>query len=196
MNKAIQWIIGLSVFCVLGFLAWTFVQSLMKAEPGITASVIGALAAVSVGIWTHYSTRRREINSRHFVEKKNAYRHLIDLIFDLFKAQKNSQALSESETLERMLEFKKEVMVWGDQDVIQALENYENKVTASEQNGKEQLSTDDPHQLLMIVDDLLMAIRKDLGHKDTQLKRGSLVGMLVIAADRDKLLTSEYMDAA
>jgi hypothetical protein len=172
-------LIGTSIF-----LCWLFFDSLIKADPGISAAVIGAIGVMAAGIWSHYSTRRREINSRHFIEKKNAYMRLINLIFDLFKAIKNDTEITEKVLFERLFEFKQELMVWGDQAVIDALEIYELK-------SNELLNEKDPSASLLVVDDLLRAIRKDLGHNDSQLKRGSLVGMLLIAEDRKKIISSK-----
>ncbi len=189
MNKAFITILGLLLLCIIIFAGWLFIQSLLEADPGITAAVIGAIAVMIAGMWSHYSNRRREINSRHFIEKKNAYMHLITLIFDIMKATKEKVEFKEEIMLERLIEFKRELMVWGDQKVIEALHNFENK-SATLSNDKESSAT------LLVVDDLLRAIRKDLGHNDSQLKEGSLVGMLLIAEEREKLISNKTIKDA
>lgn len=189
MNKVIAAIIGLFVFGVLGFFSWFFIQSLLEADPGIAAAVIGAMSVMVAGIWSHYSNRRREINSRHFIEKKNAYMHLINLIFDIFKSIKKDESITEDELLERMFDFKRELMVWGDKTVIEALDTYE-------RNSIALLDEKNPSQTLLLVDDLLRSIRKDLGHNDSQLERGNLVRMLIVADEKDKVISDKTTKSA
>lgn len=182
-------LLGFLLLGAIGFSLWIFIRGLLEADPGISAAVIGVIGVLTAGIWSHYSARRREINSRHFIEKKNAYLHLINLIFDLFIASKKDSAITETQIQERLLEFKREFMVWGDQNVIEALAIYENKSTAL---LKQEHQPDTTEQLL-IVDDLLRAIRKDLGHDDARLKRGSLVGMLLKAEERDTIISNKIL---
>ena len=77
-----------------------------------------------------------------------------------------------------MLDFKKELMVWGNHEVLQAYRIYEE--SASDKSS----SVD----ILLTTDELLRAIRKDLGHDDSQLKSGELIAMLIIERDREKLI--------
>lgn len=196
MNKTFAMILGFLFLTIVGFSGWLFIKSLLKADPNITASVIGAIAVVGAGIWSHYSTKRLEINSRHFIEKKNAYIQFIELIFEFFKEIKkeknflpiNKPPLHENKDIQvKILNFKKELMVWGNHEVILALENFESHTNIDNTNEilKEQAS----FSSLLIVDDLLRAIRKDLGHNDSPLKRGHLIGLLLIVQDREKILS-------
>ena len=185
MKSVISICVGVFLLAAIAAGGWLFVDSLLRADPGIAAAVIGAVAVMVGGIWSHYSSRRREINSRHFIEKKNAYMRLVDLIFDLFKSIKGEGEVSESEMMTRLFDFKRELMVWGDRAVIDALSLYETR-------SAELVGQDNPLESLLVVDDLLRAIRRDLGHNDSGLKRGSLVGMLLISDDREKLLTKKF----
>lgn len=186
MKKVLRIIVWILALVVIGLGAWFFVRGLIEADPGISAAVIGAVTVIAAGIWSHYSSRRRDINSRHFIEKKNAYMHLIDLIFDLFESTKNDKEIPEKEIEKRLFKFKKELMVWGDQTVIEKLAEYENKMAEPKINS-------DPSEQLLTVDDLLRVIRSDLGHNDSELRRGSLVGMLLIANDREKLILQKFL---
>ncbi len=157
---------------------------MLDADPGITAAIIGFIGAFVLGVWTHRVTKMREINVRQFLDKKKAYMTFVDVIFDLVKAIRNKTDMPQKELIDRMFSFKKELLVWGDQDVIMAMENYE-KLAAKKPSVSE---------LLLIVDDLLRAIRRDLGHNDNKLERGKLVSMLIVAEDRDKLIFSPDLE--
>jgi len=152
----------------------------MAADPGITAAIIAGFVTVIGGIFSHHQIQKREIKARHFIEKKNAYMHFINLVFDVIKAIKNKSTIPMDKLEKVMLVFKRELIVWADQDVLQAYRKYEE---GSSNNSE-------PEDTLLIIEDLLRAIRKDLGHDDSQLNRGDLIGMLIVAEDRKKLLTT------
>jgi hypothetical protein len=203
MNKTFTLILGFFLLGAIGFAGWLFIQSLLEADPGITAAIIGAIAVVIAGMWSHYTTRRREINSRHFIEKKNAYMQFIEMMFEFIMeakeeddpSKKNKVPKHESkEVMAKMLNFKKELLVWGNHEVISAMQNFEARagIDSADEASKEK----DSIHLFLVVDDLLRAIRKDLGHNDSQLKRGSLSGMLLIAEDREKVLSDKNIKEA
>lgn len=167
-----KWLIGI-------LLALIFVLNLVEADPGIAAAIIGVIGTTALAILTHAKTKEREINSRHFLEKKTAYMIFITLMFDLFKASKHNTEISDEEMLEKLFDFKRELMVWGDQNVIQQLEKYDDLAQGNYENK----------DLLYSVDDLLRAIRKDLGHNDEKLERGKLVSMFLTPQGRKELLS-------
>lgn len=184
MTKPSNVIFRICFIIIFATITFVFVRSLLDADSGVSAAVIGAISVIGMGIWSHYSTRILEINSRHFIEKKTAYLGFINIIFDLFDAQGEGKKIKQETLIKQLMKFKQELMVWGDQAVIEALQIYEYKSALSpkDNNATEQL---------LIADDLLRAIRKDLGHNDSQLMRGSLIGMLLISEDRDKLISNK-----
>ncbi|AEP09369.1 hypothetical protein MICA_1039 [Micavibrio aeruginosavorus ARL-13] len=76
------------------------------------------------------------------------------------------------------MKFKRELMIWGDQKIIKTLESYERLCFENSGDIKKQILT---------IDKILREIRKDLGHRDNQLKDGDLVLMFIKAEDKDKL---------
>ena len=76
---------------------WYLVNNLQDADPGLRAGIIGALGAVVAAIVTHVNTKRREINERHFSEKREAYGKIIELIFDLIMKTKSGKQISGKE---------------------------------------------------------------------------------------------------
>lgn len=178
-SKNAWWVNVLVVAILLFALAviYVFFRSLLQADPEVSAAIIGVIGLLLAGVWAHRSTKILEINSRHFIEKKNAYMILINLIFDLLSDSRKEEKLSKEAMIQRMLEFKRELMVWGDQTVIKALQEYEDFSLQDNKN---------PAQILLRVDNLLRSIRKDLGHDDSALPKGALVLMQVKAEDRDQ----------
>ncbi len=173
-----------AVACLLAFtswLTWLFIDNFRVADAGIKASLIGLFGVISAALVTHYQTKKREINARHFSDKREAYMHMIDLLFELLLSTKKNEKLPEEKMIEKMTQFKKALIVWGGPQIIEAWNRFEIE------------SNDGPSSEKMIHDmeKILRAIRKDLGHDDGMLKFGSLWGLLLVAKDKKLLLGEE-----
>ena len=82
---------------------------------------------LSAALVTHYQTKKREINARHFADKREGYMHMIDLLFDLIMSVKKGEELSEEVMLKKIMPFKKALIVWGGPQIIEAWNQFEMK---------------------------------------------------------------------
>lgn len=175
-------VLGFLFACVLvasfAWAAWYFVLAIQEADANVKAGIIGLLGMFLAAILTNFFTRRREINARHFSEKREAYAKFIDIVFSIVSSINSGRNLSEQSLANKIMGFKKELMVWGGPEVIQSWNDFEIQ--------SEKVS-EDPKDILSAVERLLRAIRKDLGHDDRRLKFGSLLGLLMLAKDKKVL---------
>ena len=180
MNIAkILTIIGvILVLGIVGFLLWIFAWSLLEADANIKSGVIGLVSVIIVALVTHYQTKKREISARHFSAKREGYMKFIDLFFDMARSVKNNRSTSEKEMIQQMMQFKKALIVWGGQEIIEAWNSFE----ANVQDGQ---STE---KMMWTLENILKAIRKDLGHDDSTLPSGSLIALLLVTEDKRKIL--------
>lgn len=86
----------------------------------------------------------------------------------VLKATKSGTQLSEQEITEFMFDFTQQLIVWGADEVIAAFYRF-----------KKQSTSTNSQNVLFLVEDLLLAIRKDLGHKNKGLTQGRLLGLFV-----------------
>ena len=175
---------GIVFVGMLGGIAWYFILAIQEADANVKAGVIGILGVLLAAILTNFFTRRREINARHFLEKREAYGKIIDIVFDLIASIKSGKNLPEKTLVNKLLAFKKGLMVWGGPEVIESWNEFE---IESERAG----NSNDPEMLITVMERMLRAIRKDLGHDDHQLKFGSLIGLLILGKDKKKLLKND-----
>ena len=186
--KRLCWLIPLWIVVtgVFGALLWIFVSSLLEASPNIKAVIIGFAGTATVASITHQKTRRREIDARHFADKRVGYMAFIDLMFSIILAARGDDrdeietAVGEIDMEKDIIAFKKAIMVWGGSDLIQAWNDYE--INANKLQGTP--------GVIMEMDKLLRAIRRDLGHSDSTLNDGELVGLNLKPEDKEKLLRS------
>ena len=188
LMKRLGWLIPLRIVAigVIGALLWIFISSFLEASPNIKAVIIGFAGTATVALITHQKTRKREIDARHFADKRVGYMAFIDLMFSIVLAargddkDKIEKAVGNIDMEKDILSFKKAIMVWGGSDLIQAWNDYE--INSNKLQGTP--------GVIMEMDKLLRAIRKDLGHSDSTLKDGELVGLNLKPKDKERLLRS------
>ncbi|PHS79260.1 MAG: hypothetical protein COB59_02780 [Rhodospirillaceae bacterium] len=118
MSKLVSSIIAIIGFGFCVWLFWLFVQNIQEADANIIAGLIGLLGMLGATLMTHVQTKKREINSRHFMEKREGYMLMIDLLFNLIEFKKNDEKISEEHLIKKIIEFKKALLIWGGQGII------------------------------------------------------------------------------
>lgn len=154
-----------------------FIVSLWNSSPEVQAGIIGFIGAVLIAAYTHTNSKKREIEARHFTEKRQAYMQYINLLFGLLHENKNGKPSKREQPLnqqqiKQMMEFKKQLLVWGSAEVIQAYYQFE-QACDPEVEGYEVTKT------LLASEKLFRALRKDLGHDDSILGDVDLVGLIL-----------------
>ena len=74
-------------FLAIVFLDW-FVYALTQAEPEVQSGILAVVGSISVAIWSHRSAKKREIEARHFAEKRAAYMECLDAFFGVLGSKK------------------------------------------------------------------------------------------------------------
>lgn len=181
-TKVFGFLFGCIVAVLVGWFIWYFVVSIQEADANAKAGIIGVLGVFVVTILTHFFIRKREINARHFLEKREAYGKIMEIIFNIIASTKSGKSGVDKELTNKMMMFKKELIIWGGHEVIRSWNDFE---IESEKPNR------DPNIILAAMEHVLRAIRKDLGHNDRQLKFGSLFGLLILAKDKNILLKDD-----
>jgi hypothetical protein len=84
-------------------------------------------------------------------------------------ASKLGKPLEEKEMLEFFASFTQKFMVWGADEVVREWSAFRLK----------SVKADDPFGVLFAYEDLIRAIRRDLGHSNKGLKRGDILTLFV-----------------
>ena len=177
-TKRSHGIIGMLVVLFTVFFLWLFVSNLLKADANIKAGIIGFIGVITAALVTHYQTKKRENSARHFANKRESYTGFIDMFFDIMESAQENQNMPQKEIAEKMTSFKKSLMVWGGPEVIRAWNSYELKFAANALKSKEQQPLEETIQDLDVI---VRAFRKDLGHNDGTLSKGSLAALILPA---------------
>ena len=151
------------------------VYSWLKADANTRFGVIGVVGTLVSAVLVHKQTKKREADARMFAEKRKAYVGFLDLFFDM--SGRVGDKPTDEQLRERMLEFKKALLVWGDTDAFALWRSLEGGVGNSK----------NPREVLLHLDKILRLMRKELGHDDSLLPEGELAASILVAEDRDML---------
>lgn len=195
MNKQskIKWwqvVLSIIVMGVLCIAIRYILVSLWKVFSGLqketAAALIAASATILVSVFSvvgaKYYERKRVIEEELRQRKIPIYEEFIKFLFKIIGNEKlESESLNEKDMEKFFIEFTQKLMIWGSDEVIEQWSKYRKVSIEHFENGDSNLN--DMFQL----ENILLAIRKDTGHKNKNLKKGDLLGLFV--NDIEKYIT-------
>ena len=180
-NTPGQTILGLILIAIIGVAAYfglgVLWETLSSLDPRVGTTVGVVVGATIAGLFTMRTKRIEEeaaLRERLREKKIPTLEQVVALIFDLqFAAKKGQQPPDEKETIKRMVNITQELVIWGSDDMLRQYRAFK------EATLKQAAGTAHPMQTVYAVEDLLMAVRKDAGHKNKGLKRGSILRLFI-----------------
>lgn len=171
-------LLGLFVIATIGFGVYWFASALIDKIAGIegdlgktlvTSSVTILLAVISLiggKLWEQKLKIREDIRAK----KIPVYEKQIETFFSVFLAEKvGGEKPADGEIAKAFMHFTEKLIIWGNSDVIKAWVNFRlNKW--DESSGETSLK---------LMEDLFLAIRKDLGNDSKNLANHELIRLFV-----------------
>ena len=151
---------GLTLFASLDK---TVAASIVAAS----ATVIVSVVSVVVGnLYVYYLRVQRENRSK----KIPVYEALLEFMFRFLGATEAKPAPTDEEGREFMAKFNRDFMVWGDDRVVAAWVSWRKHAGRAPENTKE---------AMFLIEDLIRAIRRDVGHRNRRLNEGDILSIFV-----------------
>jgi hypothetical protein len=181
VRNASKQILALAVVAALGWGAYELVVrvahwfALLRSE--LATAVVAASAAALVSLLsvsaTKFFERRDTFEREARIKKIPGYEKIISFIFAIVQRGKPGvPAMPVEEMIRRNTDLTENVIVWGSDTVLRAFGEFR---VASLQLGKDQGMP----QLLITLEDLMLAIRKDLGYQNAKIKRGDVLRLFL-----------------
>jgi hypothetical protein len=146
-----------------------------KMAVAIIAACTTLFVSVVTVVYTQQKTKSREIANSHRPQKVEIYKRFMDkAVVGLLKATREKRIERpeyQKELEELFFSFTGDVIVWGSPSVIRSYSAF--RSTGADPN------------ILLRVDDLLQAMRKDLGNSNWGLTRGELIKLFI--TDQEKM---------
>lgn len=172
-------ILILSSFLFISYLIISTLWSILSSvDPELGAGLIVASATVIVSvisvIFSKRQEQRVEIESQLREKKIPIYEEIINFIFRItFSERLEKKQPSEKEMIKFFTDTTRNLVIWGSHDMIKAFTKFREEIASiSEGNRK-------PVDILICVENLLIAIRNDLGHRHKKIKRGEILRLYV-----------------
>jgi hypothetical protein len=173
----------LLVVGVLGLFAWwgvarmaDFLRSLQSdiAVAIVAAGIAGVVSVVSLAVSKAYETRTAVLQDLR-AKKTPLYEGIVGTMFNVVFAGKVKRQEMTPEDIEKWFaETTEKLSIWGSDDLIIAFGRFKKGIS----------EMTDPIHGLVVFEDLLLAIRKDLGHSGRKLKRGEILRLFVTDIDQ------------
>lgn len=113
-----------------------------------------------------------EIAAQLRQKKVPVYEKIIEFIFLItFAAKLGKRAPTESETIQFFADTTRDLVIWGSHDMVKAFGDFREAMMSIPSHG-------DSSHILASVEDLLFAVRKDLGH-NSRTKRGDILRLYI-----------------
>lgn len=196
MNKwrdLFNFILGLVIFIIGGYLIFQFLRmiyitvGLLKtlSNPIIVALITGVVtilgSVISITVGKYYE--RKLLVEQEMREKKiPIYETLLEFSFKLFLGEKiDEEKMSEAELTKKLMQFTEQSIIWGSDEVISAWSNFRNQ--ALERNKSEHGISG--QEFMNSFAKVLLAIRKDIGHKNKNINENILLGLFINDLEKD-----------
>lgn len=172
-------IIVVAVFCiVVWYIAVTLWKVFFGLQKEVAAALVAASATILVSVFSvtgaKYYERKRSIEQDLRQRKIPIYEDFIKFLFRLIGAEKiGDKPMTEKEMQEFFIEFTQKLMIWGSDEVVIQWSKYRRASIKNFENGQADFNN------MFELENLLLAIRKDTGHKNKNLNKGDLLGLFI-----------------
>jgi hypothetical protein len=154
-----------------------FIAAFSGLDAKYGAALVAAAGTVIVSVISVIVSRHLEtlatIRKEHRDKKIPVYEDLISFMFKLLMASKLGEEMTEADMIRFMSDFTQRSMVWASDDVLNAWIKFRG-ASINEAELKQ-----NPFMLMFIYEDVIRAIRRDLGHKNKDLDKGKLLSLFV-----------------
>jgi hypothetical protein len=160
-------------------IARAFFGLIKPLPPNVAAAIVAAAGTLVGSIFTLLYTKsseRKNIVRQQIREKKiPIYEELISTSFKVLYAERlDGQALPEDEVTRLLVGVTERLIIWGSDEVLLAYKAFrQHSVDSGSAVG-----------ILFVYEQLLLAIRKDLGHSNEGIGKGSLLALWINDIDQ------------
>lgn len=174
MRARLQTLLGLVMLtATIGLIGWAFVEA-VQAQPAVVGSVATAALAVAGVVWQQRKSEKARLREAHRDRMTPIYEELLSIVR---RAAENGSSGPSEEMVEFIKDFKsRQLLLGAPSEMITAFNAWEATAT----KAKEQK---DDVSMVLAWEQLLRAIRRDLGHDDSKLPPRELLRVFMSDID-------------
>lgn len=180
--------IGIAFLVALAAFFWA-VRSvgalIAEADAAVKVAVITAFVSIFVFVLGRWSERHKESKQKTTQEKIRVYKKFVDQYFSMMSHEKiHGHPKDNHELMIELLDFEKELIFWGSDNVISAYVQYKNGVAAFSSSSDELGVSVEMRvaNMMRAVANVIAAMRRDIGYSFTSFDAKKL-GYFQLASD-------------
>jgi len=153
------------------------VSTFVGLNPNVAAAIVAAFATVTVSVLTVVVGKRLEaialLTKEHREKKTPVYEDFMGFWLKYLSSNRaGATPLSDEEAIKFLTDYTQRMVVWGSDEVIAAWVKFRYSSMSLPQSR-------DPNSVLLDLENLILAIRRDLGHKNRGFKQGDILRTFV-----------------
>ena len=165
-----RWFLTLCMVKTISFVEWITSLASNFDVVVIVALITGMVSIVTVVLssivakWLDYKHARREYLTQ---KREGPYSDFVEMIYRIQQTSKDENAYPRDEMIEDLMSFSKQITLWGSSKVVKDWVKFKENA----------MNNEDGFNNLMLTDQLMNDMRKDLGLK--RMKKGNLLAFFV-----------------
>lgn len=171
MKRSTNWQnvgIGVIAITILGLVAWALFHEISKAPWQFITILIALLGALI----TFSGNLQIQIRNEQKPKKTEIYDQVINFFFDSILATKlGREPKREEELVKGFADMTPDLILWASDDVLNLYIEFRLIASSNIQ--------DSPNKPILLFGQLLLAMRKDLGHQNKKIDEVSILGTFV-----------------
>lgn len=182
----VSFIFGLAVLAASGYGVFVLVRAswrvIRNLESDLAVAIVAAAASVlvsvlSIAVGRLFETRAK-IQEQNREKKVPVYEELMEFMMRVLLGDKLGKPVPEAEVVQFLTGFTQRIMVWGSDDVLSAWVKFRRQtIQAGAGNGRSM-------DAIFIFEDIVKAMRRDLGHRNSGVARGDILALFVNDIDQ------------
>jgi hypothetical protein len=173
MRSRLRIVLGrLAVAAAGALVIWAFVEA-VRAEPAVVGSLGVAVVGVLGVVWQQRQSELARLRESHRDRMTPVYYDLLGA----FKKLSTEEGKVDPEIQELFMDLKaRQLLLGASSEMVRAFNAWQSRTNEVQELG-------DPIQAVRVWEELLLAIRKDLGHRDADLPEGELLRLFITDYD-------------
>ncbi|MDD3771613.1 MAG: hypothetical protein PHC38_03045 [Weeksellaceae bacterium] len=176
-------IIGFLILLAIGFFVYKLTIIIIEKADKLDANIIVAILAGAFTIIGFYITRflekKKLIEQQIREQKLPIYEEFIDFIFKVFENTKENskEHVSEAEMQKFFWKLNRKSILWLSDNTLKSYITWRNGIEDFAKNNPDNKKAG--AYILLDFERLLLDFRKDIGHKNANIKQGDIILMFV-----------------
>lgn len=176
-------IVGLAIW-----VSWKMVQGIFSAKvlSALVAGVITIVGSAATIAYGKVQEKKKDIEQQLRVKKIPVYENFVQLCFRCMAAVKDGEVSDSKAPLDsEFRNFIQTMIVWASDDVMVAFSEWLQICRAPSDSKTDAIAK------VIAFEQLLLVIRKDLGHENKNLRQGDLLRLIINDLDQHAALEEE-----